>query len=575
LFLPFVSKFDPPPPITVDLSVARVEIIQGITLSDPYTVQVAHRPAMVRVFVNLSGAASQTGVYGKLTRYLGGVPQDSLTAGPITAVPSTDEGSLAETLNFALPPGWLEAGTAYALELDPDHAVAETDEGNNRFPGNGDRSFDFQGAPTLEVTIVQVRYARSGAPVTLPPTGDLSYLTWMPIKVYPLSQIHYTLRPGYFTFSGDLRTVDGWSDLLSDLTNLHAVEDLSEHQLFFGLVDSVGADGCSGGCIAGIGWVNAPPGSNPDYVSKTAVGFAGFSGNREAASPTMTHEMGHNFGRYHSPCGTSSGVGFYPYGGAVIGQWGFDIATSTLYAPGSNFDYMSYCGPEWTSDYTYRGVFDAWGWVTQPFGAAAVAAAEESWVISGYRNAAGDWQVAPAHMQAVPAQATPAGGPMVLELLDSSGQVLAQRPFALQPISLDRLHSGLDLAGFRVAMAPKADVTGFRIRDDQSVVFQRRVSGAAPELSSEPSWTNSNTEARLSLAPASGQAGSLTYEIRFSPDGGTTWVVLGLDQSEPTFSMTRSLLKDAATPVVKVLASDGVRVTSRVYPVPANVINAP
>src|SRR5205085_10254660 len=113
----------------------------------------------------------------------------------------------------------------YVVELDPDHVVAETSEGNNRYPDNFNRSFDFQDAPVLQVTIVQVRYARPGAAVTLPPPGDLSYLTWMPITVYPLSQIHYTLRPGNFTFSGDLRTVDGWSDLLSDITNLHAVED--------------------------------------------------------------------------------------------------------------------------------------------------------------------------------------------------------------------------------------------------------------------------------------------------------------------------------------------------------------
>src|SRR4029079_17062345 len=113
LYLPFVTRPQPPPPVTADLSVSRVEIIQGITLSDAYTVHVANRPAMVRVFLNLSGAASQTGVFGKLTRYLGGAPQDMVLAGPITAFPSTDEGNLAETLNFALPPGWLEPGTAY------------------------------------------------------------------------------------------------------------------------------------------------------------------------------------------------------------------------------------------------------------------------------------------------------------------------------------------------------------------------------------------------------------------------------------------------------------------------------
>ncbi|MEP7359174.1 MAG: M66 family metalloprotease, partial [Anaerolineales bacterium] len=576
LYLPLVARPEPPPPpITVDLSVSRVEIIQGITLSDPYTVQIAHRPAMMRVFLNLSGADSQSGVYARLTRYVGGAPQDSLIEGPISVLPSTDEGSLAQTLNYALPENWLEPGTAYVVEVDPDGSVPETDEGNNRFPGGGDQSFDFQNAPALEVTIVPVRYARPGALVTQPPTGDLSYLTWMPLKVYPLSQINYTVRGGFYTFSGDLRTTDGWSDLLSDITNLHSVEDLSEQRLFFGLVDSVGADGCSGGCIAGIGWLNGPPGGNPGYASKSAVGFAGFSGSREAASPTFTHEMGHNFGRPHAPCGTSNGVGFFPYNNASIGQWGFDIASSQLYDPGSYRDYMSYCGPEWTSDYTYKSIFDAWGWVSNPFGAAAVAGAEDALVISGYRDNTGAWHVAPARSLRVPAGAAPADGPLLLELLDAAGQVLASQPFALQPMSLDRLDSGEDLAGFRVALPVIEGASGFRIRDGAVTLFEQQVSGEAPTFSGEASWTASEAEARLKWRAAGGQASGLTYDVRFSPDGGARWIVLALGQATAEIPLERSMLASATAPIVEVQASDGVRTASRIYAVPAEFAGTP
>jgi hypothetical protein len=577
LYLPIVARsVPPPPPIVIDLSVSRVEIIQGITLSDPFTVQVANRPAVVRVFLNFSGAEMQTGVHARLTRYVGGAPQDTLEAGPITAHPSTDEGSLSQTLNFALPPDWLEPGTAYVVEIDPDQTLAETDEGNNRYPGGGELSFDFQDAPTLEVTIVPVRYARPGAPITVPPTDDLSYLTWMPLKVYPVSQIHYTVRDGFYAFSGDLRTTDGWSDLLSDLTNLHSVEDLSEHQLYFGLVDSVAADGCNGGCIAGIGWVNGPPGSNPGYASKTAVGFAGFPSAREAASSTFTHEMGHNFGRFHSPCGTSSAVGSYPYGGASIGQWGFDIATSQLYDPGSHYDFMSYCSPEWTSDFTYQGIFSAWDWVSDPFGSLASASAERSLVVSGYRDAQGNWHVAPARTQAALAAAAPADGPFVLELLDLSGQVIASRPFNLQPISIDRLQGGSDLAGFRIAMPAVAGAAGLRIVERQSVVvFQRQVSGPAPELREGESWAAIGGEAQLSWVPVTNQARTLSYDVRFSPDGGGRWVVLSLGQLDSSVAVPADLLSYAPAPMVEVQASDGVRTSTRVYPVPAHLAGGP
>src|SRR5258708_24788538 len=58
--LPLLVRSQPPP--VVDLSVSRIEIIQGITMADVYTVQVADRPALVRVFVGLTGSGSQPGV---------------------------------------------------------------------------------------------------------------------------------------------------------------------------------------------------------------------------------------------------------------------------------------------------------------------------------------------------------------------------------------------------------------------------------------------------------------------------------------------------------------------------------
>ncbi len=181
---------------------------------------------------------------------------------------------------------------------------------------------------------------------------------------------------------------------------------------------------------------------------------------------------------------------------------------------------------------------------------------------------------APPNTDAIRGGAAPSGG-LLLELLDSSGQVIAERQFTVQRVSLDRLDSGVDLAGFRVALPLNGETLGFRIRNGQNVVFQRQVSGPAPELPREPSWMASGTEARLSLAPASNQAGTITYDVSFSPDGGDSWLVLEMGQDAPTFSVSRSLLIGASAPLVKVGASDGVRVESRVYSVPESVLVVP
>ena len=75
-----------------------------------------------------------------------------------------------------------------------------------------------------------------------------------------------------------------------------------------------------------------------------------------SASGVAAHELGHNFGRSHAPCGgVSSSDPNYPYAGGVIGQWGYDMTAGTLKPPTST-DLMGYCGSNWISDYTYVGV---------------------------------------------------------------------------------------------------------------------------------------------------------------------------------------------------------------------------
>jgi hypothetical protein len=564
IYLPLIRK--PLPPPVMDLSVSHIEIIQGITMGDAYTVQVADRPALVRVFVRLTGAADQPGVTGRLTRYDGSTAQDSLDAGPISVLAATSNSSLAETLNFNLPATWLSAGTSYVLQLDPGNLVRETNEGNNRYPSGGEASFNFQNAPTLDIVIVPVHYARPGAPATDPPTGDLSYLTWMPLKVYPVSHINYTLH-SRITFSGDLRTGGGWGDLLDAVTTIHSFEDTSELKVFYGLVDSIGADGCNGGCFAGIGWINQPPATH-GFASKSAVGFAGFLDNRNEASPIMTHEIGHTFGRYHSPCGTTSALGPYPYANATIGQWGYDNANGQLLDPNNHFDYMSYCNPVWTSDFTYQAVFNAWSWVSNPFEAAAQASQTDAWVVSGSFDPAGQWQVSPAHLQAVPPALLAGSGPLRLELLDGAGKLLKSQTFGSVTMGLDLFRTGFYRQGFRVALPVLPGAAGFRIYWDDRLLYERAVTGPAPTLrdAAQPASVADGT--RLGWSLATGQAG-VTYRVRASADGGQSWLVLAIDQAEPAVTLPRALLKGGAQAIVEVQASDGVRTDTRTYTVSA------
>ena len=70
----------------------------------------------------------------------------------------------------------------------------------------------------------------------------------------------------------------------------------------------------------------------------------------------MAHELGHNLGLLHAPCGNPGGVDpWFPNPAGRIGAWGFDLERNALVRPITP-DFMSYCGSgnEWISDYHFN-----------------------------------------------------------------------------------------------------------------------------------------------------------------------------------------------------------------------------
>jgi hypothetical protein len=71
----------------------------------------------------------------------------------------------------------------------------------------------------------------------------------------------------------------------------------------------------------------------------------------------MAHEVGHNMGRQHSPCGGAGNPDpAYPYAGGGIGVYGLDVATAQVKLPTSYKDFMGYCSPSWVSDYVWTSI---------------------------------------------------------------------------------------------------------------------------------------------------------------------------------------------------------------------------
>jgi hypothetical protein len=173
------------------------------------------------------------------------------------------------------------------------------------------------------------------------------------MKLYPTTGVVVSVGPSLSWDSYVNNDGSGWDTLLNAISQERTSSGAQFDEFYYGVFEpasSVGAY-CGGGCVAGLGFIGEP---NGEY-SRAAIGL-GFSG--DVASWTAVHEVGHNHGRPHSPCGGVSGAdGNYPYPGGAIGVQGMDILTKEL-VPASYKDFMGYCDPTWISDYVYEDILD-------------------------------------------------------------------------------------------------------------------------------------------------------------------------------------------------------------------------
>lgn len=249
------------------------------------------------------------------------------SGGRVTDAVRYDEG---QSFNAELPAAWVTSGLSVRVEVDPEQRLG---------PTTAQDATPNVGSPTrLEIVLVPV-VSGNFTPVVPSASAVLDELTRrFPI---PRDRIAITTRAPYTLTSvtDGLDTQTDWSSALSELRQLRDRENPNNaYRYYFGFVRR------SGGSVAGIGYV---PG-------RTALGWDSTSG----WSRTMSHELGHNFGRPHAPCGSVSNADTnYPYAGGALGPTPLvDSVPAALdvISPANQTDIMGYCSGTWFSDYNYR-----------------------------------------------------------------------------------------------------------------------------------------------------------------------------------------------------------------------------
>lgn len=325
-----------------DLTITHVGLYQSVQNQSNDIVLIAGKPALLRVFAqalhsSTSTVASRIRVDARRDgQFLGTISSQTAL---VSNNPTTE--NMGSTFNLDLPVEWLHGELELTATIDDSDSIPELSESNNVLRSK----FVFRSVAPLQLTIVPIIYTDTVTGKTYSTPGHDPISSWLR-SAFPISDVIVDIHAPVL-FTGDLRRGSDWGLLLQNITALwgNEVGSGSPH-IYYGLIPNIASDGSSWfyGGLSGLGWVGQRVSIGIDLGLDTG--------------PSAAHEIGHNLGRRHAPCGNPSGVDpNFPYANASIGVYGVDTTAETLLTPDQTHDLMSYCGPEWVSDYTYEALF--------------------------------------------------------------------------------------------------------------------------------------------------------------------------------------------------------------------------
>ncbi|HCT58659.1 MAG TPA: hypothetical protein DGD08_15750 [Gemmatimonas aurantiaca] len=392
-----------------NLSIENVYVTQATQNWEGTAPIVIGREALARVFVK-AAATNTVRPDVRLRIYANGSLVSTVTI-PATAsaVPTTiSEGTMSASWNVVIPAANVRAGMQVLADVDPNNALGESDRTDNTWPRGG----TLKAVTTVNPAVLEVKFV----PVTVAGlTGNVSEsnkASWLEMVklIHPVRDVQASVRATFVSNAPALQSNNGngaWLTVLNEINVLRALDgNMTAH--YYGVVKTNYSSGS-----AGFG--NQP--------GKAAVGWDEASTYQRI----FAHEIGHNFGLGHAPCGVS-GSAAYPYAGGVIGAWGWNAKTNTLVAP-TVTDVMGYCSSQWVSDWTWSRVAQWRGTA----GRVISAATSEGMLIWG-RSENGVVTLEPAF--AVSARGTPESSSATHEadLYDEYGSLVASHSFAMESI---------------------------------------------------------------------------------------------------------------------------------------------
>jgi hypothetical protein len=430
---------------------------------------VSGRPALLRVLVRGDRAPNPFTPAVRVRLWAGGVLRSEhrieARGGTIPTVTPLEERTTAWDL--WLPADAVVPGLQVEALLDPEGTLPDADRSDDRFPrGETLHDLDVRPLAPLRVTFFPMTSTSNGATGNITPANLGTFLTatqrWI-----PSAAIEATLREPFIT-DADFTQTTQWSAALSALQALRTAEGAAD-AYYHGIVP-----GIPGVAYGGLAYL--PGASSSPFRS-------GLSYDRANAAEVVAHELGHNLGRPHAPCGSvGSSEPAFPHANARLGSPGVDIlAPGSALIPVSHADYMSYCGPKWTSDHAYARIL-SWRRTDARVPLAdrpALVQPVPALLVWGRLTAAGPVLEPAVTLEAVPTAAV-AGGTARLRGLTADGRVLFD--VAVEAVAVDHAADATERHIAHVvplSAAEAATLDRIELSADGRTV-QRRAASVAP-----------------------------------------------------------------------------------------------